>query len=198
MTAAYPLTWPDHIDRVRTREAGRFKTSIAGALRNVRDSLRLFSSDSGRSISSVVISSNFTLGQERPSDPGVAVWFTWDGMQICIPVDRYTTVEANLQAIHHVLEARRVELRHGTLALVRATFRGFQALPAPAGLAKRPWREVLNLVGERSPTRDQVEHHYQVKAKTAHPDAGGSHEAMVEVNAARAEALKELEAEGLR
>ena len=54
---------------------------------------------------------------------------------MCIPVDRYNSVEANLQAIHHIIEARRVELRHGTLALVRASFTGFKALPAPAGQA---------------------------------------------------------------
>jgi hypothetical protein len=57
-----------------------------------------------------------------PADPGVAVWFTWDGMQVCIAVDRYQKVASNLQAIHHIIEARRVELRHGTLALVRASF----------------------------------------------------------------------------
>jgi hypothetical protein len=61
-----------------------------------------------------------SLGASRPSDPGVAVWFTWDGLGVCIAVDRYQTVEANLQAIHHIIEARRTELRHGTLALVRA------------------------------------------------------------------------------
>ena len=32
MTAAYPLTWPDHIPRQKYRESGRFKTTLAGAL----------------------------------------------------------------------------------------------------------------------------------------------------------------------
>lgn len=36
MTTAYPLSWPDHIDRHRTREQGRFKTSLSSALNNVR------------------------------------------------------------------------------------------------------------------------------------------------------------------
>ena len=109
-------------------------------------------------------------------------------MQVCIPVDRYASLAANLQAIHHIVEARRVELRHGTLALVRATFQGFAALPAPGG--GRPWRTVLGL-GPR-PTPDEVQTAYREKAKAAHPDAGGSTAAMAELNAARDAALKEI------
>ena len=46
MTAAYPLTWPDHIERSRAREAGRFQTTLSKALSNVEDSLRRFAADS--------------------------------------------------------------------------------------------------------------------------------------------------------
>jgi len=188
--SAYPLCWPPNVPRAQRREAGSFKTSLAGALRNVEDSLRLFGRDSSKPVSNLVLSSNVTLGVHRPEDPGVAVWFVWDGIQVCIPVDRYATPEANLQAIHHIVEARRVELRHGTLALVRASFQGFRALPSPNGT--RSWREVLNLLGEPNPTREQVEHHYKIRARSAHPDAGGSNEAMAELNAAREAALKEV------
>src|SRR5512146_2624661 len=128
MVNAYPLTWPPQFPRAKAREKGAFKTSLAGALGNVQDSLRRFAADSGKKLDQLVISSNVTLGVQRPDDPGVAVWFVWDGMQVCIAVDRYATVEGNLQAIHHIIEARRVELRHGTLALVRATFTGFLSL----------------------------------------------------------------------
>lgn len=192
MAEAYPLSWPEGFPRAKFREAGKFKTSLPAALENVRTSLRLFGSDSGKAVSDVILSSNVTLGAARPADPGVAAWFLWDGEQRCIPVDRYASVEANLQAIHHILEARRVELRHGTLALVRASFKGFTPLlPAPG--ARRPWREVLNLVGEPAPTREQVDHHYRIRAKSDHPDAsGGSHERMAELNAAREQALKEI------
>ncbi|WP_343715309.1 J domain-containing protein [Inquilinus sp.] len=188
MTAAYPLTWPESFPRSTRRETGAFKTSLAKALENVQTSLRLFGRDSGKAVSAVVLSSNVTLGAARPADPGVAVWFSWDGMQVCIPVDRYATVEANLQAIHHILEARRTELRHGTLALVRATFQGFRALPAPG---RRTWREVLVLDGPLF-NRDQIERRFRELAKQRHPDAGGSAEAMAELNRARDEALKEI------
>lgn len=195
--AAYPLTWPDHIPRAQRREGGQFRTSLSGALKNVTDSLRRFSADSGKKIEGLVISSNVTLGEQRPADPGVAVWFTWDGLQVCIPVDRYEKVEANLQAIHHVIEARRTELRHGTLALVRASFQGFKALPPPPGAKPaRPWRDVFGLAPhERAAdyASATIEERYRQLAKERHPDKpGGSAEAMAELNRARDEALKEI------
>lgn len=188
----YPLQWPDNIPRYsRQREAGQFRTALPSAIKNVKDSLRLFASDSGKAMTNVVISSNATLGIDKPSDPGVAVWFVWDGLTVCIPVDRYAKIEANLQAIHHIVEARRVELRHGTLALVRATFTGFLALP-PAGNRPRPWRAVLEIDANAQVTAVLIETAYRRLAKKAHPDAGGSHAAMAELNSARDEALKEI------
>lgn len=193
MTTAWPLTWPETIPRTPRREAGSFKTSLAGALKNVQDSLRKFGTDSGKPLANVVLSSNCSLGVEKPQDPGVAAWFTWDGEQFCIPVDRYLTPAANLQAIHHILEARRVELRHGTLALVRATFSGFRALPAPAGQKKRDWQAVLELKELLQPTLEDVKKAYRRLAAIHHPDKpGGNHERMTELNAALTEAEKEL------
>jgi len=187
LTTAYPLSWPPTFPRYKhARVSGAFKTSLSGALKNVQDSLRRFGADSGKSVKDVVLSSNVTLGVNRPDDPGVAVWFTWDGMQVCIPVDRYATPEANLQAIHYIIEARRTELRHGTLALVRATFEGFRALPAPKG---EHWTDVLGL--PESATAEQIQAKHRDLAKTAHPDAGGSNERMARLNRARDEALRE-------
>ena len=190
MTPAYPLQWPEGFPRSKSREAGKLKTPLAGALKNVRTSLDLFSKDSGKRVEFIVLSSNVTLGAERPTDPGVAVWFTWDGLQLCIPVDRYSTPEANLQAIHHVIEARRTELRHGTLALVRATMTGFRALPAPGG---RHWRRVLELPSDMAATPANIETAYRRLALVRHPDRPtGSTAMMAELNAARDAALKEI------
>lgn len=191
MTAtAFPLTWPSQFPRKQYPERGAFKTALPAALKNVQASLRLFASDSGKKIDGLVISSNVTLGVQKPADAGVAVWFTWDGLQVCIPVDRYLSVESNLQAIHHILEARRVELRHGTLALVRATFQGFVALPAPSG--KRHWREVLGFPADNVIHAELVKERYRARASSTHPDKGGSTAAMAELNQARDEALREV------
>ena len=184
--AAFPLTWPEAFPRAKARERGQFKTALPAALKNVQTSLRLFASDSRKALANVVLSSNVTLGTSKPSDPGVAAWFMWDGLSVCIPVDRYETVEANLQAIHHVLEARRVELQHGTLALVRATMQGFIALPKPSG---RKWWTVLGVTESAKP--EQIEAAFRNLALARHPDRGGSDAMMAELNAARATALKE-------
>lgn len=183
MTTAFPLTWPSNFPRSKTREKGQFRTTLAGALENVETSLQAFGRDSRKAIAGIVLSSNVSLGRMKPDDPGVAAWFTWDGLQVCIPVDRYTTPEANLQAIHHVLEARRVELRHGTLALVRATMTGFAALPAPAS-----WWQVLGVGADA--TSAEIEAAYRKLAQERHPDKGGSEAAMAELNGARDAARK--------
>jgi hypothetical protein len=176
---AYPLHWPQGFPRAKVRERGSFKTTLAGALDNVQGSLRRFASDSGRKLETVVMSSNVTLGASRPADPGVAVWFTWDGLGVCIAVDRYQTVEANLQAIHHIIEARRTELRHGTLALVRASFAGFLALPAPTG---QNWWQVLGV--QQGATAEAIKAAYRKLAAEHHPDRGGDSARMAAINMA--------------
>lgn len=185
----YPLSWPPGFQRAKYREAGQFRTGFSKARENVEKSLTAFARDSGKVISNLVISSNMTIGGSEPSDPAVAVWFTWDQMQVCIPVDRYSSVASNLQAIHHIIEARRVELRHGTLALVRATFTGFQALPAPEG---KHWRDILALPSDARVTKEGIEHAYKQLALVRHPDKGGSAEAMAELNNAKTTALREI------
>lgn len=193
MTAtAFPLCWPAHFPRAKWRENGKFKTALPNAIKNVQSSIKLFASDSGKKLEQLVISSNVTLGVDAPADPGVAVYFVWDGLQVCIPVDRYHSVASNLQAIHHILEARRVELRHGTLALVRATFQGFLALPAPGAAVGRDWWQVLD-VDRFTVTREGVKDAYRRLASRYHPDKpGGSHQAMAELNAAQEKALQEI------
>lgn len=185
--AAFPLAWPETMPRCKYREPGQFKTSLPAALDNVERSLKLFGQNSGKPVTGIILSSNCSLGNSKPQDPGIAAWFTWDGAQICIAVDRYSTPAANLQAIHLVLEARRVELRHGTLALVRATFQGFKALPTP-----KHWSEVLDV--PRNAPKEAVEAAYRDKARMAHPDRGGTDSAMAALNAARDRALKDLAA----
>jgi hypothetical protein len=189
MTAtSYPLAWPEGFPRAKNREKGKFSTTLSAALTNVQNSLRLFGQDSGKPVTSIVLSSNITLGGLQGDSPGVAVYFSWDGMGVCIPVDRYLSVASNLQAIHHIIEARRVELRHGTLSLVRASFTGFKMLPPPES-----WESALGFAPGAQPTDEQVATAYRDRAKSAHPDvAGGSDKAMAALNKARDIARKEL------
>lgn len=186
MTQAYPLHWPEGWPRTKAPGPSQFRTTISGALGNVQDSVRKFGADSGQDVKNVVISSNVTLGVMRPADPGVAVYFTWDGISTCIAVDRYKKVEDNLQAIHRVIEAERTKLRHGGLNIVRAAFRGYAALPPPG--AAKPWRQILG----DCKTIDEAKASHTGLAKVHHPDVGGSAAVMADINAALDAARKEL------
>lgn len=184
---AYPLVWPADVKRNSRREPTRFRATLSSALGNVQTSLHRFARDSEMGLEDLVISSNVTLGVHLPRDPGVAIWFTFDGNQVCIPNDRYSTVEGNLQGIHHIIEARRVELRHGTLELVRATFKGFQ-LAAPT---TQHWRKVLGV--KETASLAEVKRAWQKMNSLHHPDRpGGDHATMTDINAAWEKAQWEL------
>lgn len=186
----YPLSWPKEWPRTPTKAKSQFKTTIYQALKNVQEELVRFGKDSEIAVDEVLISSNYSLGNQNPEDSGVAVYFTWDGVPTCIAVDRYQRIEENLQAIFRCIEAERTKLRHGGLNLVRASFRGYAALPPPlqAGSGK-PWFEILG-VKKNAEWGEVVEAHKKL-AKQNHPDLGGSQSAMAAIN----EAFQQAKAE---
>jgi hypothetical protein len=188
----FPLQWPEGLPRTANPTRSRFNTTLASALKNVQKSLEMFGADSGKRVTDIVLSSNVGGGlvPAPVKDKGVAAWFTWEDEPRCIAVDRYDKVEDNLQAIHHVLEARRTELRHGGLNIARQTFRGFTALPKPAG--SKEWWEVLGLEGPNA-TKGDIDEAYRRLAAKAHPDKpGGSHDKMAKLNAAKGAGLLAL------
>lgn len=137
-----------------------------------------------------VLSTNVTLrrdglpyaGQRQPEDKGAAVYFSHKGKQMCFACDRWDKVEDNLQAISKTIEALRGIERWGTGEMVQQAFTGFVALPSDS-----PW-EALGL--KPGAGRAEVEAAYREKAKRCHPDAGGSHEQMARLNAARDELMR--------
>lgn len=187
----YPLTWPEGVPRTAMRQSSKFKTTLAAAIENVSRSLRLFGVDSGRGVTNVVATSNvggLRMGGSASTDPGVAVWFMWDGEQRCIAVDRYAKVEHNLQAIHHIIEARRTEVRHGGLVIARTAFRGFSVAQIEAPGAK-PWHAVLGVPVDAPP--DVIRAAHRRLAAEHHPDRGGNPALMAEINRARDIGLRE-------
>ncbi len=194
MTHAFPLAWPMGRPRAARRERSRFDTGFSKA----RDGLiaeleRLGARDE-------VLSTNLALrldglpksGQPQPDDPGVAVYFAYKGKPMCFACDNWDKVEHNIHAIAKTIEAMRGIARWGTGDMLDRAFSGFTALPAPS----RAWREVLG-IPPRHPrgedvTREHIEAAYRRLARTRHPDAGGSDDAMAELNRAREQALAEL------
>ena len=176
---SYPLCWPAGFPTTTRRESSKFKTTLFKSLENVQKSLAAFAKDSGKKMTDIIVSSNYSLSETKPAQPGVAVYFTWDGERTCIPVDRYLLVEDNLQAIYHCIEAKRTMLRHGGINLVKAAFRGYAALPNPVS---DDWRDVLGVVNSDSLADVKVK--YRVRIRQAHPDHGGSDELAARVNAA--------------
>jgi hypothetical protein len=175
------------------RARAAFSTSFAVARDNLVAEVRRLG---GRNL---VISTNIPLRQDglpyasyrKIEDEGVAVYFTYNGKQVCFACDRWDWVEHNMHAIAKTIDALRGIARWGTGDMLEAAFTGFTALPAPG--AKRHWREVIG-VGPDVSDLAAVRAEYRRRAAQHHPDrAGGSHDAMTELNAALAQAEKELE-----
>ena len=136
----------------------------------------------------LVLSTNVELRRDglpyagrTPADPGVAVYFTWRGQQYAFACDCWQKVEFNLQAIRKTIEAVRGIARWGTGEMVAAAFVGFKALPEQAGGTS--WWHVLSVA--ESASQEEINAAFKAKARLTHPDAGGSQEAMQQLNDAR-------------
>lgn len=194
---ASPLCWPEGWQRTANRKkTAPYQVSFSAAYDDALEELRKFKAFG------VVISTDVPLGRQGrpyadadPRDPGVAVYFTRGKQQYVIASDLYDRVRFNMRAVGLALEGLRAVERSGATHLLDRAFSGFAALPPPASTAARPWREVLNLEGFAGPEfamRAGIDAAYKTLARTRHPDAGGSEAAMVELNRAREDALREI------
>lgn len=206
MIEAYPLSWPAGWPRTaaalrRSAKFGqrrqnpsyswstKYALTVAQATARLRDELERMGVAEG----DLIISSNLTVrldglprsGQSEPSDPGVAVYWQTAGKPTRVmAIDAYDRVADNLAAIAATLDAMRAIERHGGAQILDRAFTGFQALPA----AGPPWYAILGVRPDA--TADDIREAYRAKAMSAHPDKGGSHAAMSELNAARDEGMK--------
>lgn len=194
---AYPLSWPAGWARTAQgkRQASRYRVTQERAQQDLLRSLRLLGARY------VTISTNVPLRRDglpyasakAPGDPGVAVYWERNGKPEVIACDSWATVGENIRAIGRAVDALRQFERCGASEILNRAFTGFAALPASTGAkGPRTWREVLGLDGAGPRTVEQVESAYRRLARERHPDAGGSHEAMLELNAAREAALREV------
>jgi hypothetical protein len=186
---SYPLHWPAGWPRSTWSQRGksRFNGQTVSQIKQLQRELRLLGARN------VVISSNVPVRQDglpyadaakrRYDDPGVAVYFTLKQKPLAMARDRYWTPWENMRSLVLAIESIRSIERHGGSTMMECAFSGFAALPAP----KSCW-DILGVAA--GATEQEIESNFRVKAKTAHPDLGGSDAAMAELIAARSEALR--------
>lgn len=177
------LTWPDTKPRAAQRVGSAFKgTEAAREAREIEYEM-------GRwHVRHFIISRN----NQRifAGDPGAAVWWTDSRGELrVLACDKYQKLADNLHAIRLTLEAMRALERWGAYTAEQAAEGARLALPPPAPAAGPSWWEVLGV--ERSWPLPAIEQIWRGRADKAHPDRGGSPEAMAALNAAIDAARKE-------
>lgn len=191
----YPLYWPEGWQRTERhrRRAAAYKVSFARARDELVRHLRLMGARD------VIVSTNVPLrldglpyaNSREPEDPGVAVYWTdRKKREQVIACDRWNRVKDNLRAVGLAVEALRMLERTGASEILERAFRGFAALPAET--PRRTWREVFGVGPNDTGGRAWIDAMYRALAQQRHPDRGGSHEEMLELNRAREEALREV------
>jgi DnaJ-domain-containing protein 1 len=119
----------------------------------------------------------------REKSDAAAIAYTLPGQaEVTLRHDRQYSYRSNLRVLFLAIEALRLNDVRGIADVVREAY---LALPAPVR-ARDPF-EVLGVRPDAP--RAVIEAAYKELAKAAHPDHGGSTEAMSELNAARVAVL---------
>lgn len=192
---AFPLKWPDGWPRTApqarisdARFHGRGFT-IGRVRDDLINELRLLGT------TDIVVSSNVPTRPDgllysdprRLADPGIAVYFKFKKQQLVMARDGFISVAGNLRSLALAIEGLRQLERHGGGLMLERAFTGFLAIAPPDW--KKPWREVF---GIKPDWTGDITELYRAKARTRHPDAGGSDTLMAELNLAYEEARREL------
>lgn len=187
---SYPLYWPSGWKRSKSQEHSRFKTGFGAARKLLFDEL-------GRlGAKKIILSTNIPLRNDgmprantRPDggDSGVAVYFQRNGKDMVFACDKFRDSCDNIYAIAKTIDAMRGIERWGASDMMERAFSGFKALEASTS---RDWRDVLEIGNNL--TREGIESQFRRLLRSRHPDAGGSHDAMTELNVAREKALREI------
>lgn len=190
----YPLAWPTGWARAKYRRPGTFKSR--GTQINVEDATRRLEKELDRlRAKNATLSTNLTLnlrglprGDERPGDPGAAVYFAFKGRATVLACDTYYRVADNIAALAAHIEHLRAIERHG-VGTIEQALAGYKALPADSAA---DWRQVFGFAPNSRPTLDEFDKAYKRLARERHPDGGGSDEAMFHLQRAREFAINEL------
>ena len=132
--------------------------------------------------------------QPEPEDPGVVVRWRMDGEQYAVACDDYSRVRDNLRTVGlYIREKRKMEQR--PVETGESEFANARLPPADeddvvvAGAGTEPAHEVLEVDPDAEP--EVVKAAFRAKAKTAHPDQGGSRSEWKQVQQAKQVMLDE-------
>lgn len=187
MVEAYPLSWPQGWPRTpedkrgwaRFNERKHTSYGVHGSRITMSTALSHLQGECDRlGAVDIVLSSNLKTRldglpysqQGKVEDPGVALYFELDGVEQCIPCDKWDRPEDNVRAIAKTIEALRGIERWGAKEMVNAAFRGFKALPEPDVTVMTP-----QYFADCEDAQQAKERH-RLLAKELHPDRGGNSE----------------------
>lgn len=176
MNTQYPLKYPPGWQRTQNPKRSKFTAkSPLDEMKFVVNELKLMRA------TNIIISSDMQIradgmpyARQSVGDTGVAVYFTLNGNEQCIPCDKWISLGENIRAIGKTIEALRGIERWGAKEMMEAAFTGFKALPQSIVTAPphRDWWVVLG-VDQYANVLD-VKAAYRDALKLHHPDAGGS------------------------
>lgn len=192
MIEAFPLQWPAGYKR--TPPGKRIFSRFEQKPEKAQDFLRL--EIQRMNAKDLIISSNVLTRSDgyiysdqansKIEDPGVAIYFKWNGKDISMCCDQYLKPWENLYALAKGIEALRGMERWGVSDFLERAFTGFKALPETI-IGISCW-QLLNL----QPTKDKklIEETYKALAWKAHPDRGGSNKQFSQLRTAYNQALQ--------
>lgn len=187
------LTWPPPPHRPRTarRIVSQFKKpQIDREEANIRDEMKRWG------ISRWLISRNHH--RLYAGDPAIAIWWEHpkDRSLRVLACDQFETMGENARSIYLTLDRLRAIERYGAYTAEQTIEGARLALPPPEPAGERWWDVLAPDGAEPSDVRRwpllAIEAVYKTKVEKAHPDRGGSAEAMSRLTNAIAEARREL------
>jgi hypothetical protein len=175
MIEAYPLTWPVGYQRTQSRIASPFKQTMEKAQQFLRREVDRMGAGK------LIVSSNIPIRKDgmfytdwmnrKIDDPGVAIYFHYQGKDISMCCDQYLRVWENVYALGKAIESIRGLERWGVSDFMARAFTGFTALPAPIVPEVNIWH-ILGLPGKPETPREVTEA-YRKQALELHPDRPG-------------------------
>lgn len=183
----WPMGWVRTLRAQRQRAAFSTKSSADNRLSVAKATVRLEAEIDRLGGKNPTLSTNVPLrldGSPRsdtePTDPGAALYFGFKGRATVFACDKFDRVADNIAAIAAHIDALRRINRYGVGSLEQA-LAGYKALPADTAA---DWRKVFGVAPDALPLWGDVRAKFTALARTAHPDAGGSHDAFVHLGRA--------------